>query len=99
LSLGVGVDIGIGVDSVRPFSVAFRNVQWNRLRRTKQLVLRVAVSGQRLTEPIHPADVLDGGAIDVQFLVSKCHADSLSTPIPKPTLTPIFCRSVLFLFA
>ncbi len=82
--------------SVGPFSVSFRNVQGNRLRRTKQLVLRVAVSGQRLTEPIRPADVLEGDATDVQFLVSKFHADSLPTPIPIPP--PIFCRSVLFLF-
>ena len=63
--------------SVHPFSAALHNVQGNHLRRTKQLVLRVAVSGQRLTEPIHLSDALDGGAIDVQFLVSKCHADSL----------------------
>lgn len=100
MPFGVGVGIGIGIDWVCPvrfrfFSVDFRNVQGNRLRRTKQLVLRVAVSGQRLTEPIHLSDALDGGAIDVQFLVSKCHADFLSTPIPTPP--PIFCRSVLFL--
>jgi hypothetical protein len=42
-----------------------------------------------------PSDIFNGRAGHIQFLVSKGHADSISTPIPTPT--PIFCRSVAFL--
>jgi hypothetical protein len=58
-------DLGLLVLLCGHRTANLQNVQRNRLRRTEQLVLRVAVSGQRLAESIRPADLLDGGALHV----------------------------------
>jgi hypothetical protein len=52
------------------------------------------MSGQRLTEAIRPANVLDGRTIHVKFLVTKRHPDLLydpdtdTDPVPDSTRFP-----------
>jgi hypothetical protein len=48
--------------------------------------------GQCLTEPIRPANVIDGCSIHVQFLVAKRHSDLLFDPDTDTDPDPDFIR-------
>jgi len=66
-------------------AVTLGNVQRHRLGCAQALIVRVAVSRQRVAIPVGPTDRLDGRTVYVELFMAGCYrAPSFSIPIPIP---------------